>query len=176
MADNIKIVGSILNTTQVSRYTADDLRLITSQKINKSFGEFNDVIEYHVYDIGDNPLEANYNYRNFKLPTDSGLNPGSTQAPNTNNTTVNGSQVGTTSNLNTTSSTYPVIEIDPVMDLQDLGYTSGEFKVQYNIFRNKISKFPDASLFPDEYKNDKQEDGEDSGVDSDEPEGEFLIQ
>ena len=157
MADNIKIVGSILNTTQVSRYTADDLRLITSQKINKSFGEFNDVIEYHVYDIGDNPLEANYNYRNFKLPTDSGLNPGSTQAPNTNNTTVNGSQVGTTSNLNTTSSTYPVIEIDPVMDLQDLGYTSGEFKVQYNIFRNKISKFPDASLFVKEISPDRTE-------------------
>jgi dTDP-4-amino-4,6-dideoxygalactose transaminase len=33
MAENIKIVGSILNTTQVSRYTADDLRLITSKKI-----------------------------------------------------------------------------------------------------------------------------------------------
>lgn len=36
--------------------------------------------------------------------------------------------------------------------------------------------FPDVSLFPDEDKNDKQEDGEDSGVDSDEPEGEFLIE
>ena len=37
MADNIKIVGSILGTSQVSRYTTDDLRLITSLKINKSF-------------------------------------------------------------------------------------------------------------------------------------------
>ena len=35
MANNIKIVGSILSTTQVSRYSADDLRLITSQKIKK---------------------------------------------------------------------------------------------------------------------------------------------
>ena len=52
MADNIKIVGSILNTTQVSRYSADDLRLITSQKIKKSFGAPNDYIEYFVYDIG----------------------------------------------------------------------------------------------------------------------------
>ena len=157
MADNIKIVGSILNTTQVSRYTADDLRLITSQKIKKSFGEFNDVIEYHVYDIGDTPLEVNYNYRGYKLPTDSALNPGVTQSLNTNNNTVDGSQVGSTSNLNTTSSTYPIIEIDPVMDLQNLGYTSGEFKVQYNIFRNKISKFPNADLFVKEISPDRTE-------------------
>jgi hypothetical protein len=157
MADNIKIVGSILNTTQVSRYTADDLRLITSQKIKKSFGEANDTIEYYVYDIGDTPLEVNYNYRGYKLPADSALNPGVTQSPNINNTTVNGSQVGTTSNLSTTSSTYPVIEIDPVMDLQNIGYTSGEFKVQYNIFRNKISKFPDASLFVKEISPDRTE-------------------
>ena len=157
MADNIKIVGSILNTTQVSRYTADDLRLITSQKIKKSFGEFNDVIEYHVYDIGDTPLEVNYNYRGYKLPTDSALNPGITQSLNTNNNTVDGSQVGSTSNLNTTSSTYPIIEIDPVMDLQNLGYTSGEFKVQYNIFRNKISKFPNADLFVKEISPDRTE-------------------
>jgi hypothetical protein len=36
MADNIKIVGSILDTTQVSRYDTDDLRLIASRKINKT--------------------------------------------------------------------------------------------------------------------------------------------
>ena len=51
MANNIKIVGSILSTTQVSRYSADDLRLITSQKIKKSFGAPNDYIEYYVYDM-----------------------------------------------------------------------------------------------------------------------------
>ena len=46
MADNIKIVGSILSTTQVSRYAVDDLRLIASQKIKKSFNSFEDYIEY----------------------------------------------------------------------------------------------------------------------------------
>lgn len=157
MADNIKIVGSILDTTQVSRYDTDDLRLIASRKINKSFDPFKDYIEYHVYDIGDNLLENNYNYNSYKLPANQSLNPGVTSSLNINNQTATGAEVGTVSNLSTTSSSYPIIEIDPVQDLQNLGYTSGEFKVQYNIFKNKISKYPEAALFIKEISPDRTE-------------------
>jgi hypothetical protein len=157
MADNIKIVGSILNTSQVSRYETDDLRLITSLNIKKSFDPFNDYIEYYVYDITSNPLEDNYNYRSYKLPTDESLNPGVTPDLNTTNQTATGAQVGSVSNLSTTSSTYPIIEIDPVQDLQNLGYSSGEFKVQYNIFKNKISSYPSAELFIKEISPDRTE-------------------
>ena len=157
MADNIKIVGSILSTSQVSRYETDDLRLITSLNIKKSFDPFSDYIEYHVYDITSNPLENNYNYRSYKLPTDEPLNPGVTPDLNTTNQTATGAQVGSVSNLNTTSSSYPVIEIDPVQDLQNLGYSSGEFKVQYNIFKNKISSYPSAELFIKEISPDRTE-------------------
>jgi hypothetical protein len=157
MADNIKIVGSILSTSQVSRYETDDLRLITSLNIKKNFDPFNDYIEYYVYDITSNPLEDNYNYRSFKLPQDDSLNPGATSDLNINNQTATGAQVGTVSNLSTTSSTYPIIEIDPVQDLQNLGYSSGEFKVQYNIFRNKISSYPSAELFIKEISPDRTE-------------------
>lgn len=157
MADNIKIVGSILDTTQVSRYDTDDLRLIASRKINKNFDPFKDYIEYHVYDIGDNLLENNYNYNSYKLPANQSLNPGVTSSLNINNQTATGAEVGTVSNLSTTSSSYPIIEIDPVQDLQNLGYTSGEFKVQYNIFKNKISKYPEAALFIKEISPDRTE-------------------
>jgi hypothetical protein len=157
MADNIKIVGSILSTSQVSRYETDDLRLITSLNIKKNFDPFNDYIEYYVYDITSNPLEDNYNYRSYKLPTDEALNPGTTPDLNTTNQTTTGAQVGSVSNLSTTSSTYPIIEIDPVQDLQNLGYSSGEFKVQYNIFRNKISSYPSAELFIKEISPDRTE-------------------
>jgi hypothetical protein len=157
MADNIKIVGSILDTVQVSRYDTDDLRLIASRKINKNFNPFKDYIEYHVYDIGDNLLENNYNYNSYKLPANQSLNPGVTSSLNINNQTVTGAEVGTVSNLSTTSSSYPIIEIDPVQDLQNLGYTSGEFKVQYNIFKNKISEYPEAALFIKEISPDRTE-------------------
>ena len=157
MADNIKIVGSILGTSQVSRYTTDDLRLITSLKINKSFSTFDDYIEYHVYDLSNQLIENNYNYRKYKLPANQPLNPGVTSSFNINNTTATGAEVGSVSNLTTTSSTYPIIEIDPVQDLQDLGYSSGEFRVQYNVFKNKISKFPNAELFIKEISADRTE-------------------
>jgi hypothetical protein len=157
MADNIKIVGSILSTTQVSRYDIDDLRLIASQKIKKNFSPFEDYIEYYVYDIGDNLLDKSYNYVKYKLPSDASLTPGILPPSNTTNQSPSGNQVGSVSNLNTSASYYPVIEIDPVQDLQDLGYSSGEFKVQYNVFKNKISGYPLAELFIKEISPDRTE-------------------
>jgi hypothetical protein len=41
----------------------------------------------------------------------------------------------------------PIIEIDPIKDLQNLDYTSGEFKVQYNFFNNTISDANQQGLF-----------------------------
>jgi hypothetical protein len=157
MADNIKIVGSILSTTQVSRYAIDDLRLIASQKIKKNFNSFEDYIEYYVYDIGDNLLDKNYNYLQYKLPSNASSTPGVIPPTNTKGQAPSGNQVGSVSNLSTTASYYPVIEIDPVQDLQDLGYSSGEFKVQYNIFKNRISGYPLAELFIKEISPDRTE-------------------
>jgi hypothetical protein len=157
MADNIKIVGSILSTTQVSRYDIDDLRLIASQKIKKNFNSFEDYIEYYVYDIGDNLLDKSYNYLQYKLPSDASSTPGIIPPTNIRGQAPSGNQVGSVSNLSTTASYYPVIEIDPVQDLQDLGYSSGEFKVQYNIFKNRISGYPLAELFIKEISPDRTE-------------------
>lgn len=130
MADNIKIVGEIINIQQVSRYDEDDLSLLNPQTIKEDFGKQNDYIEYYVYDIGDSLLNINYNYKNFKLPPTSYIDP------------ISGS--------------LPIIEIDPIKDLQNLGYTSGEFKVQYNFFNNQISN-PSASLFLKEISADRTE-------------------
>jgi hypothetical protein len=130
MADNIKIIGNILNTQQVSRYDVTDINLLASQIIQEDFGLNNDYIEYFVYDAGDNTLSANYTYRDFKSPDISYINPAN-----------NG---------------LPVIEIDPIKDLQNLGYTSGEFKVQYNLFTNKLSN-SNAELFIKEISADRTE-------------------
>ena len=130
MADNIKIVGSILNTQQVPRYDAADVNLLAAQTIQEDFGLANDYIEYFVYDAGGNSLSVNYAYRDFKSPTTSYVNP--------------------------TNNGLPIIEIDPVKDLQNLGYSSGEFKVQYNLFTNKISN-PNAELFLKEISADRTE-------------------
>jgi len=130
MADNIKITGNVVNTQQVARYSEEDLNLLSPQLLKEDFGQQNDYIEYFVYDASGNLLNLNYNYKSFKLPTTSYVDPN--------------------------SGSLPIIEIDPVSDLQNLGYSSGEFKTQYNFFNNKISD-PSAGLFLKEISADRTE-------------------
>jgi hypothetical protein len=130
MADNIKIIGEITTTEQLSRYNEDDINLLNPITLKEDFGQSNDYIEYYVYDAGGNLLNINYDYKNFKLPPTSYIDP------------ING--------------TLPIVEIDPVKDLQNLGYTSGEFITQYNFFNNRVSN-PNAELFIKEISADRTE-------------------
>ena len=157
MADNIKIVGNIVSTTTVSRYNESDTNLIPSKKLTENFGGTNDYIEFYVYDIAGNLLNINYNYLSYKLPSDTGLTPGVTTQPNTTGN-IQTTNVGIDSTLaSPTSSLYPIIEIDPVTDLQNLGYSSGEFSVRYNLFQNILSNYIDSALFVKEISQDRTE-------------------
>ena len=157
MADNIKIVGNIVSTTTVSRYNESDTNLIPSKKLSENFGGTNDYIEFYVYDIAGNLLNTNYNYLSYKLPPNTGLTPGVTTQPNTTGN-IQTENVGIDSTLApTTSSLYPIIEIDPVADLQNLGYSSGEFKTRYNFFQNRLSNYINEALFIKEISPDRTE-------------------
>ena len=159
MANNIKIVGNILNSSTISRYSTQDTNLITSQKIQDDFGASDDYIEYYIYDVGGNLLDIDYNYNDFKLPFNSSLTPLPNTATSNTTNSIPTTDSGIVSNTNSQSgSLYPIIEIDPVQDLQNTGYTSGEFNVQYNFFRNKISS-PSAELFIKEISPDRTEIG-----------------
>jgi len=156
---NIQIVGEILNSSTISRYSDQDTNLIASQEIQDDFGASNDYIEYYVYDAGGNLLNTNYNYKDFKLPFNSSLAPLPNTATSNTTNSIPTTDSGIISNTNTQSgSLYPIIEIDPVQDLQNIDYTSGEFVVQYNFFRNKISS-PLAELFIKEISSDRTEIG-----------------
>ena len=156
---NIQIVGEILNSSTISRYSDQDTNLIASQEIQDDFGASNDYIEYYIYDIGGNLLNSTYTYSDFKLPSDSSLTPLSNNSTSNTTNSIPSTDVGIVSNTNTQSgSLYPIIEIDPVQDLQNNSYTSGEFTVRYNFFRNKISS-PSADLFIKEISSDRTEIG-----------------
>jgi hypothetical protein len=155
MANNIQIVGDILNTEIVSRYSTQDAILIESQEIQENFGAPKDYIEYYVYDAGGNLLDLNYNYRDFKLPIDSSLSSIYTVAPNPKDNITN-DDLGLLKAPSPVGSSYPVIEIDPIVDLQNLGYNSGEFAVRYNFFTNKVSS-PEAQYFIKRISSDRTE-------------------
>jgi hypothetical protein len=130
MANNIKIIGNVNNTSRITRINNDDLNLLSPEVKNQYFGFENDYIELFVYDTSNNLLSTNYNYNSFKLPSTSGLS---------------------------AENTLPIIEIDPVQDLQNLGYVSGEFSTQYHFQKRYISS-PDLSeLFISEISSDRTE-------------------
>ena len=157
MANNIKIVGNIVNTTTISRYSQEDIDLISSKNLQEDFGGSGDYIEYYTYDIGGNLLNSNYNYISYKLPPTNGLTPAIGTSPNIDGS-IQTTDVGIDStSVPQTSSLYPIIEIDPVNDLQTLGYSSGEFTTKYTFFKNILSNNNDRALFIKEISPDRTE-------------------
>jgi len=155
--DNIKIIGSILNTINLNRYKSEDINLISSRLIQGSFGGENDYIEFFVYNTSGVLLNSDYSYLDYKLPKNIGLLPGTNNQVNINNSNSL-SELSTTSVLSSnTGSLYPEIEIDPVQDLKNLGYSSGEFDIRYNFLEKKISNDIDDDLFIKEISSDRTE-------------------
>jgi replication initiation and membrane attachment protein DnaB len=101
------------------KYNEEDIELLNGNIIIKQFGLSNDYIEQVLYDSVNNLININYNYLNQQVQQ-------SFISPN-----------------NTTSE----VTINPETDLQQLGYTSGEFKLLYNFFRKKIGNGLDNPFF-----------------------------
>ena len=129
MASNITIVGEILNTDIINRYPLQDERLLLPSVQQETFGASNDYIEFYVFDLGGSVLNVDYNYQAYKLPP----------------------------NVGYSQSLLPVLEIDPIQDIQNLGYESGEVNTRYNFFR-KISGEPFSNqLFIQQISTDRTE-------------------
>ena len=90
---------------------------VASRVLSKSFGRVEDYIELHIYDSGGNLLYSEENFNNFQLSTD---HRNSSSAPNIK------------------EDLSSEINMDPVGILKDRGYTSGKYKLSFNIQRKKI--------------------------------------
>jgi hypothetical protein len=129
MTDNVKIIGQVLDTNRVNRYDAQDEQLLLPIVQQEVFGKPKDYVEYFVFDLGGNVLNSNYNYNSYKLP----------------------------SNYGYSQSYLPTLEIDPVQDIENLGYESGEVTSRYNFFR-KVSGEPfNTQLFISQISSDRTE-------------------
>ena len=129
MTDNIKIVGQILDTGIINRYPVQDQQLLVPSIQQETFGSSSDYIEYFVFDLGGNVLNSDYNYKSYKLPP----------------------------NVGYSQSLLPVLEIDPIQDIQNLGYESGEVTVRYNFFRKIASQPFSNQLFIQQISTDRTE-------------------
>jgi hypothetical protein len=110
-------------------YNEDDVNLLNGNLILRQFGLANDYIEQVLYDPAGNLININYNYTQQQIQS----------------TPV--SEVDTTTE----------IHINPTQDLQQLGYTSGEFKLLYNFFRKKIGNGNANPFYIKEISSDRTE-------------------
>ena len=125
----VKIVGNIETIRRIPRFYINDTSLLKENKIVENFNYKTDYIELFLYDMNDNLLDFNLNYRNFKLAKNS---------------------------YYSSESTLSAIEIDPIQDIFDYGYNNGSYKTQYSFFRRKFSSFVD-DIFIEEISDDRTE-------------------
>ncbi len=129
MADNIKIIGEVNDTRRLSRIKDEDLKLISTTSQYKTFGAKDNYIQYIVRDNEGTILHLSDDYSKYKLPPNAVLTP---------------------------EGNYPVIEINPVKDLEDIGFISGQFTTQYN-FNKSVIAGPTPILFISEISEDRTE-------------------
>jgi hypothetical protein len=125
----IKIIGNINSSTTISRFKVEDTSLIGTQTVINNFNSQTDYVEYAVYDVVNNLLSIDYNYKNYNLPSGSVFNP---------------------------DGSFPILEINPTEDLQQFT-DAGEFIAQYSFFRKYISDNINRDLFIKEISPDRTE-------------------
>lgn len=127
----INVILSQIDSQNINtvKYNEEDIELLNGNIIIRQFGLDNDYIEQVLYDINNNLININYNYVNQQI------------------------QQSFISPENTTSE----LTINPETDLQQLGYTSGEFKLLYNFFRKKIGNGLDNPFYIKDISSDRTE-------------------
>jgi len=123
-------VNKISRIVDISNYKSSDEQLITSKPFIRKFGLPEDYIEMHIYSAENTLLYSDYNFKNYKYPSDIGLK---------GDTTTN------------------VLEFDPLSDIVQRGYNIGLHRVQYNFLRTKLYSQPVNVFFIKEISNDRKE-------------------
>ena len=93
------------------------LSTISSKIISKTFGRPEDYIELHIYSTNDKLLESFYNFTDYTIPEE----------------------------IEDSGITNELI-FDPETILKSLGYTTGKYKIKFNILRNKIFDDPNKRI------------------------------
>jgi hypothetical protein len=97
----------------VEQYSDQDINLISSFQINSTFIPTKHTVELHILTLADEILESDYNYNKYKL-------------------LQNAQSAG--------SLGASIITVDPVEDVQNYGYNTGEVKLLYHFINDLYSE------------------------------------
>jgi hypothetical protein len=124
------IVSEKKINVNLNGYDTIDQSLIVSKNFVRNFGTEEDYIEVHIYTMNDSLIYSEYGFTGYKVP-------GELQG-----------EVETTTNQ---------LEFSPGKLLQDIGYTAGTYKVNYNVLRKKIINTYEKVFFIKEISPDRKE-------------------
>jgi hypothetical protein len=112
-------------------FNAADSNIIPNFNVNGLFDPQNDNIEFFIYDKNNNLLSFDYDFRNWVLNQDSVT-------------------ALTNENVN-------IIGLNPINDVVDYGYNTGEVNVIYNFISNELGSSYDNPYYIDEVSADRTE-------------------
>lgn len=122
-------ISSLDRTSFINQdYKPQDENLLNSLEINNEFGNPDDKIEMHIISPNGDIIESIYDFKNYRIL----------------NTTQN-------------SSLFNQIELDPKSDLENLGYFSGQYDINYNFYRQLFLSNPNTNYFISEISQDRTE-------------------
>jgi hypothetical protein len=125
-------ISSIDPTTLVSQtFNVEDSNIIQSDITSSLFNIKTDTVEYFIYDLNNNLLTSNLNYNNWSV--------------------INDPSIADNNNFIST------IEIDPITDLTNFGYTFGKLKTVYNFVSPKLNSSSNNKFFISEISSDRTE-------------------
>ena len=114
----------------LTQYDTIDDSLVSSREYIRQFGLNEDYVEYHIYTKGNSLLFSNYNYLDYKVPGD----------------------------LQGSSETYTEeLQFFPESVVEQMGFTYGNFIVQFNVLRKKIVDLNTPVFFIKEISSDRTE-------------------
>jgi hypothetical protein len=125
-------ISSIDPTTLVSQtFNVEDSNIIQSVITSSLFNVKTDTVEYFIYDLNNNLLTSDLNYNNWSV--------------------INDPSIAKDTDFIST------IEIDPITDLANFGYTFGKVKTVYNFVSPKLSSSSNNRFFISEISSDRTE-------------------
>ena len=137
------------NTLSYQNISPEDTVLFDSFEITSLFNPVQDVVEYYVYDLNNQLIFQDPTFTNWT----------NTEDPSLASTTFDINATGSTQDSVTAPNTAQIstINLDPVQDLQNIGFDFGKVKSVYNFITYRLNSSPTNQYFISDISSDRTE-------------------
>ena len=137
------------NTLNYQTISSNDTVLLDSFEVVSLFDPTKDIVEYFIYDFNDSLIYSNSNFRDWTNTEDPSL------ASTTLQTNLTGSSLDYVPSPQIAK--ISTINLDPIQNVQNVGFGFGKIKTLYNFLSYELSSSPTNQLFISDISSDRTE-------------------